>query len=47
MIDAYVLRHVRTEYGKSIRKKYEAGEVKISRHAMTQLELDSTVSLIH
>ena len=38
MIDAFVLRPVRTEYGKSIRKKYESREVKISRHAMTQLE---------
>ena len=38
MIEAYVLRPVRTDYGKAIRKKYESGEIKISRHAMTQLE---------
>lgn len=38
MIDAYVLRPVRTEYGKSIRKKYESGEIKESRHNMTKLE---------
>ena len=38
MIDAFILRPVRTDFGKAIRKKYESGEVKISRHAMTQLE---------
>jgi hypothetical protein len=38
MIDAFVLRPVRTDYGKAIRKKYESGEIKISRHAMTRLE---------
>lgn len=38
MIEAYILRPVRTEYGKAIRKKYESGEIKISRRAMTQLE---------
>lgn len=38
MIDAYVLRPVRTEYGKSIRKKYEFGEIKESCHNMTKLE---------
>ena len=38
MIDAFVLRPVRTEYGKSIRKKYESGEIKISRHDMTRLD---------
>lgn len=38
MIDAYILRPVRTKYGKSIRKKYESGEIKESRHNMTQLE---------
>ena len=38
MIEAYVLRPVRTEYGKAIRKKYESGEIKESRHNMTRLE---------
>ena len=38
MIDAYVLRPVRTDYGKAIRKKYETGKIKISRHDMTRLE---------
>lgn len=38
MKQAFILRPVCTEYGKAIRKKYESGEIKISRHAMTQLE---------
>lgn len=38
MINAFVLRPVRTDYGKRIRKKYESGEIKVSRHTMTQLE---------
>jgi DNA (cytosine-5)-methyltransferase 1 len=33
-----MLRPVRTEYGKEIRKQYEAGEVEESRHNMTKLE---------
>jgi DNA (cytosine-5)-methyltransferase 1 len=33
-----VLRPVRTEYGKEVRKKYEAGEIKESRHDMTELQ---------
>src|SRR5699024_1749351 len=33
-----VLRPQRTEYGKAIRKKYEAGEIKESRHNMTELQ---------
>ena len=33
-----VLRPVRTKYGKEIRKAYENGEVKESRHNMTKLE---------
>lgn len=33
-----VLRPVRTEYGKAIRRQYEAGEIEESRHNMTQLE---------
>ena len=33
-----VLRPVRTEYGKEIRKAYENGEVEESRHNMTKLE---------
>lgn len=33
-----VLTPKRTEFGKKIRKKYESGEVELSRHEMTQLE---------
>src|SRR5699024_10650821 len=33
-----ILRPVRTDYGKEIRKAYENGEVKESRHNMTKLE---------
>lgn len=33
-----VLTPKRTEFGKKIRKKYESGEVELSRHNMTQLE---------
>src|SRR5699024_9821505 len=33
-----VLRPQRTEYGKAIRKKCEAGEIKESRHNMTELQ---------
>jgi DNA (cytosine-5)-methyltransferase 1 len=33
-----MLRPVRTEYGKAVRKQYEAGEIEESRHNMTQLE---------
>jgi DNA (cytosine-5)-methyltransferase 1 len=33
-----VLRKVRTEYGKAIRKAYESGEIKESRHNMTRYE---------
>src|SRR5699024_4234715 len=36
--DIAVLRPVRTDYGKEIRKAYENGEVKESRHNMTKLE---------
>src|SRR5699024_2856256 len=36
--DKAVLRPVRTDYGKEIRKAYENGEVKESRHNMTKLE---------
>jgi len=32
-----VLRPVRTEYGKEIRKQYEAGDIQESRHNMTEL----------
>lgn len=34
-----ILRKVRTEYGKSIRKKYESGEIKISRHKFIAYEI--------
>ena len=33
-----VLTPKRTEFGKQVRKKYEAGELDMSRHAMTELE---------
>jgi DNA (cytosine-5)-methyltransferase 1 len=33
-----ILRPVRTEYGKAIRKAYESGEIQESRHNMTKLE---------
>ena len=33
-----VLTPKRTEFGKQVRKKYEAGELNMSRHAMTELE---------
>lgn len=33
-----ILTPKRTEYGKSIRKEYESGEIKESRHNMTELE---------
>ena len=33
-----VLRPQRTEYGKQIRKEYEAGKIKESRHNMTELQ---------
>ncbi|QNO19429.1 DNA (cytosine-5-)-methyltransferase [Caproicibacterium amylolyticum] len=33
-----VLRPVRNEYGKEVRKAYESGEIQESRHRMTQLE---------
>ncbi len=34
-----VLRTVRTEYGKAVRKDYEEGRLKISRHKMTEYEI--------
>ena len=34
-----ILRNVRTEYGKQIRKDYEAGRLKISRHSFLQKEI--------
>ena len=33
-----ILRPIRTEYGKAIRKSYESGEIQESRHNMTKLE---------
>ena len=38
IIEPNVLTPKRTEYGKAIRKAYEAGEVKESRHNMTELQ---------
>ena len=37
-IEPKILRPERTEYGKAIRKQYEAGEVEESRHNMTELQ---------
>lgn len=34
-----VLRNVRSEYGKAIRKQYEKGEFKISRHEFLKKEI--------
>ena len=36
-LEPKILRPERTEYGKAIRKQYEAGEVEESRHNMTEL----------
>jgi DNA (cytosine-5)-methyltransferase 1 len=33
-----ILQPTRTDYGKAVRKQYEAGEIKESRHNMTKLE---------
>lgn len=46
-----MLRSVRTEYGKKVRKKYEAGEIKESRHNLTRLEprtdgISNTISTV-
>lgn len=48
MKEVYVLRPVRTAYGKAIRKKYESGEIKESRHNMTRLEprLDGIANIL-
>lgn len=37
-VHGVMLRSVRTEYGKDVRKDYENGTIKESRHNMTQLE---------
>lgn len=37
-MESAILTPKRTEYGKSIRKAYESGEIKESRHNMTELE---------
>ena len=34
-----VLRTVRSEFGKAIRKNYEAGRIKVSRHKFLQHEI--------
>lgn len=34
-----VLRNVRSEYGKRIRKKYESGKMQISRHKFLEKEI--------
>lgn len=34
-----ILRTVRSEFGKAIRKKYESGEIQISRHRFLQHEI--------
>lgn len=38
VLEKAILTPKRTEYGKSIRKAYESGEIKESRHNMTELE---------
>lgn len=38
VMERAILTPKRTEYGKQIRKAYEAGEVKESRHNMTELQ---------
>lgn len=38
MLEKAILTPKRTEYGKQIRKAYESGEIKESRHNMTNLE---------
>ena len=38
VLEGAILTPKRTEYGKQIRKAYEAGEIKESRHNMTKLE---------
>jgi DNA (cytosine-5)-methyltransferase 1 len=38
LLEPNVLTPKRTEYGKQIRKEYESGIVKVSRHNMTELE---------
>lgn len=37
-LEPKILRPERTEYGKAIRKQYEAGEIQESRHNMTELQ---------
>ena len=34
-----VLRSIRSEYGKQIRKQYESGELKVSRHTFIEKEV--------
>lgn len=45
---AWILRNVRTEYGKKIRKDYEAGKIDISRHKFLESEIreDGIVSTL-
>lgn len=38
VLEKAILPHERTEYGKAVRKAYENGEVKESRHNMTELQ---------
>lgn len=38
VLESQVLTPKRTEYGKAIRKSYESGKIKESRHNMTELE---------
>lgn len=38
VVEPNVLTPKRTDYGKAIRKKYESGEIKESRHNMTELQ---------
>lgn len=38
IVESYCLTPRRTEYGKAVRRRYEAGEIQESRHNMTALE---------
>ena len=37
ILESYIITPVRTEYGKQVRKAYEGGELKASRHDFTEL----------
>lgn len=52
ILESQVLTPKRTEYGKAIRKDYESGKVRESRHNMTELEprtdgISNTLTTVH